>query len=115
MKKEEFTEAIKGLVEVYINNADLYGKEAQIRVNPVLLTVDLETAAQRNDELACSQEAIENAAYAHDAAQYEAMDYQASQNPDFYPVRGLVKEEAGILKPDPEAIEGVAAEYFGKA
>lgn len=113
MKKTEFEEAVTGLVWVWINNQDLQGKNAQLRVNPELLYVDFLTQDEFQQALAYSQEAIENAAYAHDAAQYEAADYQAAQNPDFYPMRTLVKvDEAGKTVPDPEAIAAVSANYF---
>lgn len=113
MKKSEFTEAVTGLVWVYINNTDIKGKNAQIRVNPELLYVDLLSEKEFLDAIAYSQEAIENAAYAHDAAQYEAMDYQAAQNPDLYPAQTLIKkDEAGKTVPDPAKIEELAANYF---
>lgn len=113
MKKEDFIQAVTGLVWVYINNEDLQGRNAQITVNPELLYVDLITEAEFQDAILDSEEVIENAAYAHDAAQYEAADYQAAQNPDFYPAWKLVtKGEDGKLVPDTEAIEKLTANYF---
>lgn len=112
MKKSEFKEAVTGLVWVWINNQELQGKNAQLRVNPVLLYVDFLTEKEFQDSLAYAQEAIENAAYAHDAAQYEAADNSAAQNPDYYPMRTLVKkDEEGKTVPDPEAVEKVASNY----
>lgn len=113
MKRNEFEEAVTGLVWVWLNNRDLQGENAQIRVNPELLYVDLFTQEEFLQGLACSQEAVENAAYAHDAAQYEAMDYQAAQNPDFYPAKTLVKKDAGGKEvPDPAAVAALADNYF---
>ena len=113
MKKEDFIQAVTGLVWVYINNEDLQGRNAQITVNPELLYVDLITEAEFQDAILDSEEVIENAAYAHDAAQYEAADYQAAQNPDFYPAWKLVtKGEDGKLVPDTVAIEKLTANYF---
>ena len=113
MKKSEFVEAVTGLVWVYINNEDLQGRNAQITVNPELLYVDLITEEEFQDSLLYSQEVIENAAYAHDAAQYEAEDYQASQNPDFYPAwKLLTKDAEGKTVPDDAAIAAMAANYF---
>ena len=112
MKKSEFIQAVTGLVWVYINNEDLQGRNAQITVNPELLYVDLITENEFQDALLDTQEAIENAAYAHDAAQYEAADYQAAQNPDFYPAWKLVtKNQEGKTVPDDEAIAKVADNY----
>lgn len=113
MKKSEFIEAVTGLVWVYINNEDLQGRNAQITVNPELLYVDLITEEEFQDALLYSEEVIENAAYAHDAAQYEAEDFQAAQNPDFYPAWKLVTKDAdGKTVPDEEAIASMAANYF---
>lgn len=113
MKKSEFIEAVTGLVWVYINNEDLQGKNAQITVNPELLYVDLITEEQFQDALLFNQEVIENAAYAHDAAQYEAEDYQAAQNREFYPAWKLVTQDSdGKTVPDTKAIEEMAANYF---
>lgn len=113
MKKSEFIQAVTGLVWVYINNEDLQGRNAQITVNPELLFVDLITEEEFQAALLDSQEAIENAAYAHDAAQYEAADYSAAQNPDFYPAWKLVtKDSEDKIVPDAEAIEKVADAYF---
>ena len=113
MKKEEFVQAVTGLVWVYVNNEDLQGRNAQITVNPELLYVDLITEEQFQDALLFNQEVIENAAYAHDAAQYEAEDYQAAQNPDFYPAWKLVTKDAeGKTVPDEEGIDKMAANYF---
>ena len=113
MKKSEFIEAVTGLVWVYINNEDLQGKNAQITVNPELLYVDLITEKEFQDALLYNQEVIENAAYAHDAAQYEAEDYQAQQNREFYPAWKLVTKDAnGKTIPDTDAIEKVADNYF---
>lgn len=114
MKKEEFVEAVSGLLWVYINNEEMLGDNAQIRVNPVLLYVDLLSGKEFLQALADTQEAIENAAYAHDAAQYEAADYQAQQNPDFYPACTLLMKDAdGRTVPSRELIEEkLASNYF---
>ena len=113
MKKKEFKEAVTGLVWVYINNEDLQGRNAQITVNPALLYVDLITENEFYDALLYNQEVIENGAYAHDAAQYEASDNQVAQNPDFYPAWKLVtKDTEGKTIPDEKAIEKMASNYF---
>lgn len=113
MKRNEFEEAVAGLVWVYINNEDLQGRNAQITVNPELLYVDLISESEFQDALLYNQEVIENAAYAHDAAQYEASDNQVAQNPDFYPAWKLVTKDAeGKTVPDTEAIAKMASNYF---
>lgn len=113
MKKQEFEETVFGLVWVWINNRDLQGENAQISVNPVSLFVDLLTQREFQQAIEDSDEAVENAAYAHDAAQYEAMDFQASQNPDFYPAKSLTRvSDEGKTEPDSQKIEAMASNYF---
>lgn len=113
MKKTEFEEAVSGLVWEYINNEDMMGKNAQIRVNPALLYVDIFTEKEFLEGIADSEEAIEDAAYASGAETEDASDYQASQDPDFYPASTLVTTDAdGRRIPDREAIAKLAANYF---
>lgn len=113
MKRNEFVEAVEGLVWEYINNVDMLGKNAQIRVNPELLYVDLFSEKEYLEGIADSEEAIEDAAAAIGPADSEAADYQAAQNPDFYPAGTLVKKDAdGKTVPDHEAIEKIASTYF---
>ena len=113
MKKNDFIDTVSGLVWVYINNADVMGKNAQIRVTPESLYVDLFTEKQFQQAVEDADEAIENAAIAHGAESEEALDFQASQNPDFYPASSLVTKNAeGRSEPSREAIEKVAANYF---
>lgn len=112
MKRKEFEEAVTGLVWVWINNRDLQGENAQIRVNPELLYVDLLTQSEFQEAVEDSDEVIENAAYAFGGRDEENADEQARQNPDFYPARTLVKKEDGKTVPDPNAIETLAANYF---
>lgn len=108
MKKDEFVKAAKAMVEVYLNNPDTFKGDAQLRVNPELLTVDMETEGEFQSDLEDSDEAIEDAAYAQGDETEAASDYQAAQNPDFYPAKTLVKDG----KPDVEVIERLAQNYF---
>lgn len=113
MKKDEFKEAVKGLVYVFINNQDMLGKDAHLRVNPELLTIDVVKEQDCLAGLADSEEVIEDAAYAHGAETEDASDYQASQDPDYYPMKTLVMKDAeGQSIPDDRAIEELAKNYF---
>lgn len=113
MKKEDFINAVTGLVWEYINNRDMVGDNGQIRVNPELLTVDLFTGSEFLQGLADSEEAIEDAASAQGDETESAADYQASQNPEFYPVSSLTHKDAdGRIVPDAEAISALTANYF---
>ena len=114
MKKEEFKEAVAGLVWEYINNEDMLGKNAQIRVNPELLYVDLFSEKEFLQGLADSEETIEDATFARGDETESATDYQAAQNPDFYPASTLVEKKAdGKLAPNARAIDKLADNYFG--
>ena len=113
MKREEFITAVGGQVKKYIDLADKYGKNAQIRVNPDLLLVDLLSNRQFQQAIGFSDEAIENAAYAEGDETMSAGDYQAKQDPDLYPVTDFIKEGAlNELLPDYEAIGRLADKYF---
>lgn len=113
MNRAEFIDVLTGDLWEYINHAHMYGNEAKIRVNPELKFVEIESEKDFLKDLAYSQEVIENAAYAHDAAQYEAEDFQASQNPEFYPAKDyLTKDKDGKTVPDAEKIARLADTYF---
>ena len=112
MKKEEFLTSVTGQVRKYLSLPNEYGKNAQIRVNPALFLVDLLSEKQYLDAIAFSQEVIENAAYAEGDATEGADDFQAQQDPDFYPVSKLIKNDGGFTEPDNEAIEALASNYF---
>ena len=113
MNKEEFIVSITGQVRKYISLADEYGDNAQIRVNPALLLVDLLSNKEYLQAIEFSEEVIENGAYGEGDETSSADDFQASQDPDFYPVSTLVKKGAlGELLPDADAINALADKYF---
>lgn len=112
MDKKEFEAAVTTAVQTYIDNFDRFEPNPQIRVNPVTYFVEPMSGNDFFKEIEDSDEAIENAAYADGMATETADDYQVSQNPDFYPVKNLVKTVAGNVIPDPEAIGKIVANYF---
>lgn len=114
MKKEEFTDAVRDIVQNYIDNFYRFDSNAQLRVNPELLTVEIEGGNAFLDDIGYSDEVIENAAYAEGDATESADDFQASQNYDYYPVSTLIKHDGArnSAHPDHEAIEKVADKYF---
>ena len=112
MKREEFVKAISDLVQEYIDNFDRFDSNPQIRVNPELLYVEAIDGSAMLEGIGDSDEAIENAAYAHGDETMSSTDYQAKENPDFYPIKSLLKpvgESKSI--PDPEAISKLADNY----
>ncbi|MBD5358255.1 MAG: hypothetical protein HDR88_14900 [Bacteroides sp.] len=112
MTHEELSKKIADLVEEYIENFDRFDSNPQIRVNPALDRVTLVNGSDMLEEIEDSDEAVEDAAAADGAETEDASDYQASQNPDFYPVKKLLKTEgSGKTVPDKTAIKKIADQY----
>ena len=115
MTREEFIHAVTNAVKEYIDNAGSFDRDMQLRVNPDSFEISYATSVDRESDIADSDEAIENAAAAYGDAEESAMDYQASQNPDFYPIWTLIRNLPGSRKEiNSEAIERLATNYFGK-
>lgn len=113
MTRQEFKTSIEGQVKKYIYLKDSYDPNAQIRVNPDLLLVDLLSGKEYLQGIAFSDEVIENGAYGEGDATENADDYQAKQDPDFYPVEKLVKKgDLGELIPDYKEIDHIVENYF---
>ena len=113
MKREEFVNACTDLVQRYIDNFYEFDSNPQLRVNPALLLVEIESGSAYLDDIAFSDEVIENAAYAEGDETESASDFQASQDYDYYPLKKLLKfisEHKAV--PDKEAIENIADKYF---
>lgn len=107
--KQQLTDLISGYVDNYIGNDE----NPQIRVVPADLAVDIVSGRDFLDELAESEEVIEIAAAADDAASEEASDYQASRIPDFYELSDYVKEVDGHKTVDVAAVDKLVSKYFG--
>lgn len=114
MTKEEFVGRITDLVNNYI---EYYtggkGDNPQIRINPASLYTTFVADRDQLLDIGYSDEAIEEAAAADDAAYADAMDNQARQNPDYYPIKSLViTDDSGKQRPDSNAIEAIVNTYF---
>ncbi len=113
MKKYEFIDAVKAAVNRYLADTALFDFDPQVRVNPVTFSVNLISSREKLAEIAESVETLESAAGAQGEMEEETTEYQVRQNPDFYPVKKLIKVAAdGSATPDDERIEAIAAEYF---
>ena len=111
--RDEFITAIDGQLRKYIYLSDNYRPNAQIRVNPALKLVDLLSGREYLKAIAFSQEVVENGAYGEGDETTSVDDFQARQDPDFYPVETLLKKgDLGEILPDRNAIEKVADKYF---
>lgn len=113
MKREEFVETVKAAVGIYVNNTESYDSDPQIRVNPATLAVDLVNGSDLLKAIEYSDEAVENAAASEGDATESADDYQASQDPEFYPVRRLIRYGTdGSRTVDMVRVDAVADNYF---
>lgn len=113
MKREKFVKAITDLVQEYIDNWDRFDSNPQIRVNPELLYVEAIDGSAMLEGIEDSDETIEDAAYAEGDETMTATDFQAKQNPDFYPIKELIKNAGNNVSiPDKEKIEKLANNYF---
>lgn len=111
--KKTFVKAVTELVQEYIDNWDRFDENPQIRVNPELLYVEAIDGRAMLEGIGDSEEAFEDAAYAHGDETMSATDFQEKQDPDFYPIKNLIKPSgANISVPDNEKIEALAANYF---
>lgn len=113
MTRKDFTERIEFLVREYLNDPKQFGPNYQIKVNPSSLMVTLADNTDMLDSIEYSNEAVEEAAGADTGAYEDAMDSQARQNPDFYPVSRFFRHVGeNHVVPNTDAIEAVADEYF---
>lgn len=111
--RKTFVKAVSDLVQEYIDNFDRFDSNPQIRVNPELLYVEAIDGSAMLEGLGDSEEAFEDAAYAHGDETISATDFQEKQDPDFYPIKELLKPVGhNVSVPDMEKIEKIADEYF---
>lgn len=112
MTQNNLTDSIIGLVKEYIENFDMFDSNPQIRINPGTKRAALVNGRDMLAEIEDSNEAIEDAARAEGAETEDASDYQVKQNPDFYPVKSLLKTMPdGRVVPDESGIEKIAVIY----
>ena len=111
--RKNFVNAIADLVQEYIDNWDRYDENPQIRVNPELLFVESVDGSAMLEGLGDSEEAFEDAAYAQGDETMSASDFQEKQDPDFYPIKELLKATGEHTSaPDMDKIEKIADRYF---
>lgn len=112
MTRKEFIEKAVGAVQEYIDNFYRFDSDPQLRINPAIADITLTDSNALRSAIEDSDEAIENAAAAHGMANQEAMDFQASVNPEFIAVKTLLRTlPDGTTVPDTDAIASLAARY----
>lgn len=111
--RKTFVKAVTDLVQEYIDNFDRFDDNPQIRVNPELLYVQAIDGRAMLEGIGDSEEAFEDAAAAQGDETMSASDYQEKENPDFYPIKELLKPSGPHTSvPDIDKIEKIADEYF---
>lgn len=111
--RKTFVKAVTDLVQEYIDNWDRFDNNPQIRVNPELLFVEAIDGSAMLEGIGDSEEAFEDAAYAQGDETMSASDFQEKQDPDFYPIKELIKPSgANQSVPDIDKIEKIADAYF---
>lgn len=111
--RKTFVKAVTDLVQKYIDNWDRFDSNPQIRVNPELLYVEAIDGSAMLEGIGDSEEAFEDAAYAQGDETMSASDYQEKEDPDFYPIKDLLKPAGhNVSVPDIDKIEKIADEYF---
>lgn len=113
MDREEFIRHLTDLVNDYINYYIGNDKDPQIRINPLSLNTEFVASRDELLDIAYSNQAVEEAALADDEFTEESTDYQASQDPDYYAVKSLVRtDENGKTVADTKAINAIVDVYF---
>ena len=111
--RKTFVKAVADLVQEYIDNWDRFDSNPQIRVNPELLYVEAIDGSAMLEGLGDSEEAFEDAAAAHGDESMSDTDFQEKQDPDFYPIKELIKPlDHNLSVPDNDKIEKIADKYF---
>lgn len=103
MDKTDFIANVKRIVANYSNDRDEMTNDPQLRVNPMSLHMSVVTAQEMQNEIAYTDEDIEANAAAEGDETEASDDYEGKQDPDFYPLRQLLKEGE---------IEKIANNYF---
>lgn len=112
MDRQQFIKHVTSLVDMYIENFDRFDSDPQIMVNPVSLDVRIVSEEDKLAQISDSDEAIENAAAAQGDETEQALDFQAKQDPEFYPVKKLLKNTSDKKTvADMKAIETIADNY----
>lgn len=113
MNKDEFAETMRNIVAGYIAKFYEIGSEAQLSINPVTKFISVDVGNNIQSDIADAEEAVEEAAGAENPVDEDFSDYQAEQNPDFYPLRSFViSDGSGAHKPDDKAIVQLIDRYF---
>lgn len=113
MTRNKLIDKITSLLDVYVDNIDSFDHNPQLRINPANYDLTIVNGSDMLEEIEDSNEAIEDAASADGAENEDSTDYQVKQNPEFYPVKKLIKEDAeGKFIPDKITISGFASNYF---
>lgn len=113
MTQEELITAINHAVTLYTNSPEYFDSNPQLRINPATLDVTIINGNDMMKGIAFSDEAIEEEALVDGDESESATDFQASQDPDFFPVKKYVRIDVhGKNVPDMKMIKKLAETYI---
>lgn len=112
MTHDEFVKIVGDIIEDFIQREPDLKADYQLMVNPYSLAIEIVSSDEMHKAIELADEVIENAALAERPATEDADDFQAQENPDFYPLRTLIRtDKSGKIVPDKRAIARVAKVY----
>lgn len=113
MTREELTDNIVELVKRYIANADSFDPNPQLRIVPSTMSMTIVNGSDMLAEIEVSDENVDDESGVDGERSEEYADYQASRNPDFYPVKSMIKtDDDRKYVADAKAIESIATSYI---
>ncbi len=113
MTHEKLTAHIVELINRYIANADSFDSNPQLRIVPSTMSMTIVNGSDRLAEIEVSDENVDDEAGVDGERSEEYADYQAGRNPDFYPVKSMIKADGNKkYAADTKAIESIATSYI---
>lgn len=110
--KVSFKNDIINLLHAFVEFGDSTAGNPQVRIDPQTLYVALANGADFIDEIADTEENIENEAAAESNSAEEAADFQAQRDPDFYPVSRFLTLQHGKRIINQEAVDRLVDSYY---
>lgn len=113
MERQDMIKRLRSAVNLYIEDSLQLGSDAQIAISLKDFMVNIQTAADRDEDIYESDATVEATAVAEGLADQDGMDYQTSRNWDLYPVFDLIRRDAkGKAVPDDVKIAAIVDSYL---
>ncbi|MDE7401875.1 MAG: hypothetical protein K2M87_00495 [Muribaculaceae bacterium] len=113
MTKDEMLARMTMFVQRYIDDFDQYGHDPALVIDPKDFYMEIQTAADRDNDIYNSDATVEASAVSEGLANQDGMDYQSSRNWDIYPLKSLLfTEKSGTVVPDKTTIKKIVEKYI---